>query len=517
MKSKEKNKKILVTGGAGFIGSHLCDYLLTRGNKVTCVDNFYSGSKDNIRHLLSHPNFKFIEHDIINPFFLEVDEIYNLACPASPISYQFDPVYTIKTNVLGAVNMLELARTNGAKIMQASTSEIYGDPLEHPQKETYCGNIDPTGPRSCYDEGKRAAETLFSDYAREFNVNIRIVRIFNTYGPKMALDDGRVISNFIIQALKNEDITIYGRGNQTRSFMYIDDLIAGMAAMMENSDFGGPINLGNPNEMTIKKLAQMIIKLTGSGSKIIYLPEVTNDPQKRRPDISLAKEKLNWRPRVDFETGLKKTIEYFKERVKNKTNILVFSTVYDDPIEGNLEKNVKDLVREMPNFHFHIIAGKFRSDLPKIHQGENFTIYRVGIGGNLDKYLLALIGPFKAMKLHKSHKFPLAWSIRATYGSLAALIFKFFSKVPFMVLFHQADLAKAEHRKVRLIWPIYKLILKKSGAIHLPDDIFIKEQRSAGDYEIIPFSTESTLEIRKVKEIHHKIIHKLNKKLVKPK
>ena len=260
-----------------------------------------------------------------------------------------------------------------------------------------------------------------------------------------------------------------------------------------------------------------IIKLTGSGSKIIYLPEVTNDPQKRRPDISLAKEKLNWRPRVDFETGLKKTIEYFKERVKNKTNILVFSTVYDDPIEGNLEKNVKDLVREMPNFHFHIIAGKFRSDLPKIHQGENFTIYRVGIGGNLDKYLLALIGPFKAMKLHKSHKFPLAWSIRATYGSLAALIFKFFSKVPFMVLFHQADLAKAEHRKVRLIWPIYKLILKKSGAIHLPDDIFIKEQRSAGDYEIIPFSTESTLEIRKVKEIHHKIIHKLNKKLVKPK
>ncbi len=308
-------KRILVTGGAGFIGSHLCERLLSRGNEVLCVDNFFTSRRTNILHLLGNPMFELLRHDITWPLYVEVDEIYNLASPASPIHYQFDPVQTTKTNVHGSINMLGLAKRLKIRILQASTSEIYGDPTEHPQKETYWGNVNPIGPRSCYDEGKRCAETLFFDYHRQHKLDIRVVRIFNTYGPRMHPNDGRVVSNFIVQTLKNEPITIYGSGNQTRSFCYVDDLVTGLIAMMEQDDFVGPINIGNPAERSIKDLALMVKELSGSSSEIVFMPLPEDDPVRRRPDITLAREKLGWEPKVQIREGLIQTIEYFRETI----------------------------------------------------------------------------------------------------------------------------------------------------------------------------------------------------------
>jgi len=306
---------ILITGGAGFIGSHLCEKLLERADKVICLDNLFTGSKNNIAGFLSLPDFKFIEHDIIEPFFTEekIDQIYNLACPASPVHYQFDAIKTVKANTVGVINMLGLAKSHGARILQASTSEIYGDPAEHPQKESYNGNVNTIGPRACYDEGKRVAETLFFDYCRKFNLEIRVARIFNTYGENMAANDGRVISNFITQALSGDNITIYGDGTQTRSFCYVSDLVDGLIKLMNKDNFTGPVNLGNQNESTIKEIAEKIIGLSGSKSKIVYKALPRDDPKQRRPDITLAKEKLNWSPVVELEAGLKKTIGYFKK------------------------------------------------------------------------------------------------------------------------------------------------------------------------------------------------------------
>lgn len=310
-------KKILVTGGAGFIGSHLCERLLNEGNKVICLDNFFTSSKENMLPMLGHPNFELVERDVTYFYVKDVDEIYNLACPASPIHYQFDPVKTMATSVLGAINMLELAKGVNAKILQSSTSEVYGDPLVHPQVESYWGNVNPIGVRSCYDEGKRSAETLFMDYHRQDHVRIKIVRIFNTYGPKMLPNDGRVVSNFIMAALQGRDIEIYGNGLQTRSFQYIDDLVEGMIRMMNTDDgFVGPLNLGNPREFTIAELAKKVLEITGSRSKIVYKPLPYDDPRKRKPDISLAKEKLNWEPTIRLEEGLVKTVEYFKGILK---------------------------------------------------------------------------------------------------------------------------------------------------------------------------------------------------------
>jgi UDP-glucuronate decarboxylase len=307
-------KRILVTGGAGFLGSHLCERLLATGNEVLCVDNLFTGSKRNILHLLANPLFEFMRHDVTFPLFVEVDEIYNLACPASPIHYQFDPVQTVKTSVLGATNMLGLAKRTKAKIFQASTSEVYGDPEVHPQPESYWGKVNPIGIRSCYDEGKRCAETLFFDYQRQHNVSIKVARIFNTYGPRMHPNDGRVVSNFIVQALKGEDITIYGEGKQTRSFCYVDDLIEGIIRLMATGpDISGPINLGNPVEFTMLDLAEHVLKLTGSSSNLIFKPLPQDDPQQRQPNIKLAKETLGWEPSVKLEQGLIKTIAYFEK------------------------------------------------------------------------------------------------------------------------------------------------------------------------------------------------------------
>ena len=306
-------KRILVSGGAGFIGSHLCTRLVNEGHDVICLDNFFTGSKDNIKHLMGNHHFEVVRHDVTYPYSAEVDEIYNLACPASPIHYQHDPIQTGKTSVMGAINMLGLAMRLDAKILQASTSEVYGDPIIHPQPESYWGNVNPVGYRSCYDEGKRCAETLFMDYYRQNQTRIKIIRIFNTYGPRMLPNDGRVVSNFIIQALNNEDITIYGDGKQTRSFQYIDDLIEGMVRMMDTEDdFTGPINIGNPNEFPVLELAERVIRMTGSTSKIVFKPLPTDDPKQRQPDIKLAKEKLGWQPTVELEDGLKRMIEYFK-------------------------------------------------------------------------------------------------------------------------------------------------------------------------------------------------------------
>jgi UDP-glucuronate decarboxylase len=308
--------RVVVSGGAGFIGSHLCDVLLSQGHEVISVDNLFTGAKRNMRHMMANPNFEFVRHDVTEAILLECDQLYHLACPASPVHYQYNPIKTIKTNVTGTINMLGVAKRTHARFLLASTSEVYGDPLQHPQRETYWGNVNPIGPRSCYDEGKRVAETLTINYLEQGHVDTRIVRIFNTYGPRMLFNDGRVVSNFIVQALKGEDITVYGEGSQTRSFCYVDDLVAGFIAMMNRDGFHGPVNLGNPNEMTIKALAERVISLTGSRSKIVHKPLPTDDPTRRQPDISVAKKELGWEPKVDLDTGLKKTIADFDERLR---------------------------------------------------------------------------------------------------------------------------------------------------------------------------------------------------------
>ncbi len=312
------NRRILVTGGAGFIGSHLCEHLVEKNHDVLCLDNFFTGHKRNILHLLKRPNFELIRHDLVQPVYLEVDEIYNLACPASPVHYQYNPVKTVKTNVMGAINMLGLAKRVKAKILQASTSEIYGDPDVHPQPETYWGRVNPVGRRACYDEGKRCAETLFFDYHRQIGIKIKVVRIFNTYGPRMFIDDGRVISNFIVGALKGEDIVVYGDGSHSRSFCYVDDMVKGIVAMMDSpDDFTGPVNIGNTEEISMLKLAKTIIDMTGSSSAIVHRPLPEDDPERRKPDIALAQKRLNWKPDTGIREGLEITIDYFRRQLKS--------------------------------------------------------------------------------------------------------------------------------------------------------------------------------------------------------
>jgi UDP-glucuronate decarboxylase len=350
MKNYDSTKRVLVTGGGGFLGSHLCERLLKQGHEVLCIDNFYTGRRSNIAHLLSNPRFEVLRHDICFPLYVEGDEIYNLACPASPVHYQFDPVQTVKTSVHGAINMLGLAKRLQVKILQASTSEVYGDPTIHPQTEEYWGNVNPIGQRSCYDEGKRCAETLFFDYWRQHKLKIKVARIFNTYGPRMHPNDGRVVSNFIVQALKNEDITIFGKGIQTRSFCYVDDLIGGLIRLMgSDDDFTGPVNLGNPYESTILYLAKKIIELTESESKIVYRPLPSDDPCQRQPRLDLAKEKLGWLPRIPLEEGLRKTIAYFRTFPFVKSNRQRFNYAVLDNSDGILRS--KTLIPSVATGH----------------------------------------------------------------------------------------------------------------------------------------------------------------------
>jgi len=476
--AKQNNvKKILVTGGAGFIGSNLCQELLKDGHEVVCVDSFFSGKMENIRHLLADNRFKLIQHNIIQPLntkFDRLDEIYNLACPASPVQYQFDPILTLRTSVNGMQNMLDLARKYGAKILQTSTSEVYGDPLEHPQKESYFGNVDCLGKRACYDEGKRAAETLCKDYATNYGVDARIVRLFNVYGPKMMFNDGRVISNFILQALLSEDITVHGEGKQSRSFMYIDDLISAFKKLMDmpKETIGWqPTNLGNPDERTIKSLAEDIKKISGSASKIIFLgyetiPERTGDPQQRCPDISRAQAILDWRPTVGFDDGLRKTVEDFKARLGNKTRILVFAPAYL-PFKGPAETAVQEITDRLIGYDFDLITAKTDSKLAAEEKIGRVNVYRVGAGRSFDKYLLPLLASIKAGRLHKKHDYQAAWAIMASYGSLAAVIFSFFSRVAFLVSLFEGKIDNLNSLRRKIFTPLYKIIFRRANRFQI--------------------------------------------------
>lgn len=476
----EKNKTILITGGAGFIGSHLCNYFINQGHRVICVDSFFSGKKENIKQLLANKNFVLIKHNIIYPLKLKedkIDEIYHLACPASPVQYQFDPILTMRTSVDGTMNILNLARKYNAKVLYTSTSEIYGDPLEHPQKETYFGNVDSLGKRACYDEGKRSAECLCKDYNKLFGLDVRIVRLFNVYGPAMMFNDGRVISNFVLQALLGEDITIHGNGKQSRSFMYIDDLIAGFAKVMsaDQKQIGiGPINLGNPDERTMENLAIDIKNISGSNSQLVYLnyekiPERLGDPQQRCPDITKAKELLNWEPKIDFNFGLNKTIEDFKSRLNDRTKIIIFTPVYL-PIAGPAEKAVAEITDRMLGYDFDLITTKFQPGLLTQEKIGKVNIYRVGWGNKFDKYLMPVLAAAKAVNLNKKNNYAVGWGIMASYGSLAALIFSWFSRLAVLVSLYEDKIDDSSwQRKWKM--PFYKLIFRKAHRLQLVADL----------------------------------------------
>jgi len=421
---------ILITGVAGFIGSHFAHKYIAEGHRVVGIDNLQT-TRDtkHIADLLDHPLFSFKQHDIIEPFGSRVrfDWILNFACAGSYTSYQWNPVHTMQTNTVGMVNMLELAREHGARLLQSSTSEIYGDPEEVPQKETYRGNVNTLGPRACYDEGKRAAETLCMDYYREHGVDVRIVRIFNTYGPNMDPNDGRAVTNFILHALDNASITIYGDGSNTRSFQYIDDLVEGIDRMMRRDDFTGPVNLGNPGELTMTQFAERIIKLTGSTSRIVYEHAATDDPKRRCPDISLAKKMLGWEPRVPVDEGLRKTIEYFRTVERPTRRVLVFATTYA-PHMGSAEEALRDLTQAMPETRFHIVTTKFSHGLASKEEKGNVTIHRVGMGNTFDKYLLPVLGLLKARSLAREHSYIFVWSVMASYAGLAGMLYRKLSK-----------------------------------------------------------------------------------------
>lgn len=519
--SNNQRKTILITGGAGFIGSHLCEKYLHEEHYVICLDNLRTTvTSKNIKHLLKNKNFRFIKHDIIKPIKInkKIDWIFNFACSGSPDIYQYDPIHTTRTNTEGVINMLELAKKNNARIMQASTSEVYGNPLEPLQKESYLGNVNTIGPRACYDEGKRCAETLFMDYYREYGVDIKIIRIFNTYGPNMDPNDGRAMTNFIIQALNNKDIVIYGDGSNTRSFQYIDDLVSGIDKMMKKENFTGPVNLGNPNEITIYEIAKIIKQELGSNSNIIFKEKVTDDPERRCPDISLAKEKLDWEPEIFVKQGIKKTAEYFKKINQPDKKILIFATTYY-PDLGPAEKVIFDLSKLVPNTEFHIVTTRFKRNLPVYQKINTDSIYRVGMGTSFDKYLLPFLGTIKAHKLNKKYNYKFAWSIMASYGGLTAFLFKILNKdVNFLLTFDKSEIKSKKFLKSKIVYPIYKMISKKADSVYLSGISLEESMRFLNqNVEAVIIPPENKDFAKHVQRNYVNLINKQYKKLARPK
>lgn len=515
-KEKLTQKIILITGGAGFIGSHLCEKYLAEGHRVICVDNLQTTiSPKNILTFLADDNFRFIKHDIVTPFDPKekIDWIFNLACPGSYTIYQYDPVQTVKTNTIGMINMLELARKYGARILQTSTSEIYGDPLESPQRESYKGNVNSLGPRACYDEGKRVAETLCMDYHREYGVDVKIVRIFNSYGPNMDGNDGRAITNFVANALAGKDLVIYGDGSHTRSFQYIDDLVAGIDAMMKKDGFIGPVNLGNPGEITMKELAEKILAATQSKSKITYQKNATDDPRRRCPDITLAKKELGWSPRISLEEGLKKTIAYFKSIEPPESRVLVFATSYY-PNLGPAEQSLFELSKLMPDTRFYIITARHEKELPAFEQVENNYIHRIGFGTKHDKFLLPFLGPKKAHSLHRETPFRFVWSLMASYAGLAGARFKnSVEDINFLVTFHGTEKVRGKWRK-----KIYKKVFAAADSVFLSDPSLEKNARLIHNAAPIAVQSKSfTAFMNQVRDSYAALINKKERKLSRPK
>jgi len=504
-------KTILMTGGAGFLGSHLCKKYLDEGHRVICVDNLQTTIvPKNIEPFLKNKNFKFIKHDIVKPLDIgeKIDWIFNLACSGSYTIYQYNPVHTMETNTTGMINMLNLARRNGARIMQFSTSEIYGDPLESPQREDYRGNVNSLGPRACYDEGKRSAETLCMDYYREFGTDVKIIRIFNTYGPNMDMNDGRAMSNFIANALAGKDLVIYGDGTNTRSFQYVDDLVEGIDKMMVKDGFIGPVNLGNPGEVTMKDLAEMIVGKVGSSSKIIYEAAASDDPKRRSPDISLAGKELGWAPKISLSEGLDKTIAYFKTIPQPESRILVFSTTYS-PDLGPAEQAIFDLSKEMKDTEFHVITTKFRSGIPSLEKINNNFIYRIGFGNKFDKYLLPVVAPFKAYSLNKKYGFKFAWSIMASYAGLSALISKILlGKISFLITLSEGEVSS----------PISRLISKSADSVFVSN---LEEEREAKivspGMKVSTRATDGRAFVDQVRYHYADLLNKQGSRLARPK
>lgn len=516
----EQSKTIFITGGAGFIGSHLCEKYLREGHRVICMDNLQTTmTPKNIERFMGNPSFRFIKHDIIKPFTIEekVDWIFNLACSGSYTSYQYDPVHTTKTNTLGMINVLDMAREHGARVLQTSTSEIYGDPDEVPQKETYRGNVSTTGPRACYDEGKRCAETLCMDYHREYGVDVKIIRIFNTYGPNMDVNDGRAITNFIINALSGRDLVIYGDGSHTRSFQYIDDLVSGIDTVIRKNDFTGPVNIGNPGEISMDDFARVILKKTKSKSIIVYKQGATDDPRRRCPDITYAKDELGWQPMVDLEEGIDKTIKYFRTVERPDKKILVFATTYW-PDLGPAERALYLLSKEMPDTQFHIITTKTKKGLPSVEELGTDTVYRIGYGYWFDKYLLPILGLKKALALSQEHGYRLVWSIMASYGVFPAYVLKQMKGVNFLLTVDETEVVVKKSQKAKLLTPLINYMLQKVDSVYVSD---IAVQNASTALEGIPNIDQQGGDtksfVNKVRLKYVELINKQEKKLARPK
>jgi UDP-glucuronate decarboxylase len=519
---QKERKTILIPGGAGFIGSHLVEKYLGEGHRVIVIDNLQTTWKPkNISRFFSDPNFRFIRADIIDPLERhlkneEVDWIINCACAGSYTSYQFNPVHTVKTNTVGMINLLEIARSHGARILQTSTSEIYGDPLESPQKESYLGNVNSLGPRACYDEGKRVAETLCMDYHREYSLDVKIIRIFNTYGPNMDPNDGRAITNFVRNALVGKDLPIYGDGKQTRSFMYIDDLVRGIDRMLRTDGLVGPVNLGNPGEVTMEDLAKKIIAMTGSSSKLVYVDEATDDPRRRCPDITIARRELGWEPSVPLEDGLKKTIDYFLRVEWPEKKVLVFATTYY-PDLGPAEEALFELSKLMPDTEFHIVTTKFRKGIPEIEEVGTDTIHRVGPGGWMDKFLLPFLGYLKAQKLKQKHDYRFVWSVMGSYSGMAALLFKLANRETNLLITLDDKELRRKGWKAKILSPIYHFVLGGSDSIYVSNIALAEGSQLLGDARVTQHEGDIKAMVNKVRFTYADLANKQEKKLHRPK